>query len=528
MKDRIVVVGAGINGLVAANYLQRQGYEVVMLERKDKVGGACELDCVNIAGKTYQFPAAATTLGFMQDFVFEESGLAQKIELMQPKHPPVAWHESLNAPCILYDDIDNLKRELKTKWKETGAVAEFMNDLETVRAFLINGYRAAEFPDIDKARSVLGAQLCQRWIEGTARKLFDHYFTSDYTKVYWAIEVTESGPVSLDSSFSAFTIPLLSSGSIFEGNWGFVKGGLYELIKALDAANQQSGVKVITDARVLSASKDGSRITYLDKKGKEQNLQCDYIFFATDPLTAADVLNERTLIKEVSKKQMVGTSGKLVLFFNKNVLWKDDTGEEDFDAAFKFVIATKNLDDFERSTRSITLPSQAFEFVSAFSPNYFEIYCESAAMRKFGIETSYDAVSVFFKDLSFGIAPDELPYVKSEAEKIILKRIENVNDFAGSVLFIPSDLKERFFFPEGNIDHIEICEGQTFNSRSFSKNADNFYQFGKHERIMYCGAGAYPAGSIAGTTGYMCVQNFERAKIEQRKREAVQEFESSI
>ncbi len=512
MKERIVVVGAGINGLVAANYLQRQGYEVVMLERKDKVGGACELDRVKIAGKTYQFPAAATTLGFMQDFVFEETGLAQRLELMQPKHPPVAWFESLQSPCILYDDIEKLTRELKRKWKETGAVKEFMNDLETVRGFLIKGYKTAEFPDLEKARAELGAELCQLWIEGSARKLFDHYFTSNYTKVYWAIEVTESGPVSLDSKFSAFTIPLLSSGSIFDGNWGFVKGGLYELIKALDSANQQSGVKVITDAKVLSASKRGSQISYLDKHGNIQKLECDYIFFATDPLTAADVLNERSLIKEVGEKQMLGTSGKLVLFFNKNVVWKDDTGAEDFDAAFKFVIATKSLDDFERSTRSITLPSQAFDYVSAFSPNYFEIYCESAAMRKFGTETSYDAVSVFFKDLSFGIAPDELPYVKRDVEKIILKRIENVDDFAGSVLFIPADLKERFFFPEGNIDHIEICDGQTFNSRSFSKNADNHYQFGKHERIMYCGAGAYPAGSIAGTTGYMCVQNFQRAK----------------
>lgn len=516
MKEKIVVVGGGINGLVAANYLQRQAYDVVLLERKDKVGGACELDSVRFNGTSYQFPAGATTLGFMQDFVFEETGLAGKVDLMQPAHPGVVWFESLKSPCFLYEDLNQLKRELKTKWKEKGAVSEFFDDLERVRRFLIEGFRNAEIPDLGKAKSALGARLTKLWIEGSARDLFNHYFTSHQMKVFWAIEVTESGPVSLDSSFSAFTIPLLSSGSIFGGNWGFVKGGLYELIKALDRVNQERGVQVITGAKVLSASQNGSQVTYADSEGHAHKIDCDYIFFATDPLTAADVLKEKSLVKEVKSKRLLGTSGKLVLIFKKNVIWKDDTGNEDFDAAFKFIIATNNLEQFERSSMSITLPSQAFDCVSAFSPNYFEIYCESAAMRKFGIKTDYDAVSVFFKDLSFGIMRDELPYVKQDVEKIILKRIENVDDFVGSILFIPKDLKERFFFPEGNIDHLEICDGQTFHTRTFSANEENFYQFGEHERIMYCGAGAYPAGSVAGTTGYMSVQNFLRTKAKGR------------
>ena len=36
-----IVVGGGHNGLVAANYLARQGNSVLVLERRDFVGGAC-------------------------------------------------------------------------------------------------------------------------------------------------------------------------------------------------------------------------------------------------------------------------------------------------------------------------------------------------------------------------------------------------------------------------------------------------------------------------------------------------------
>ena len=41
-------------------------------------------------------------------------------------------------------------------------------------------------------------------------------------------------------------------------------------------------------------------------------------------------------------------------------------------------------------------------------------------------------------------------------------RLENPEALVGSVLFLPRDLQESFFFPEGNIDHMELIGGQTF------------------------------------------------------------------
>ena len=36
------------------------------------------------------------------------------------------------------------------------------------------------------------------------------------------------------------------------------------------------------------------------------------------------------------------------------------------------------------------------------------------------------------------------------------------------------------------------------------------YRFGRWPNLAYCGAGAYPCGSIAGTPGYMCAQQLIR------------------
>ena len=41
---KIVVIGAGINGLVAANYLAKNNFHVTIIEKKDTVGGACVKD----------------------------------------------------------------------------------------------------------------------------------------------------------------------------------------------------------------------------------------------------------------------------------------------------------------------------------------------------------------------------------------------------------------------------------------------------------------------------------------------------
>ena len=41
-NKKIVVIGAGISGLTTAYLLFKEGYDVIVLEQKDKVGGSIE------------------------------------------------------------------------------------------------------------------------------------------------------------------------------------------------------------------------------------------------------------------------------------------------------------------------------------------------------------------------------------------------------------------------------------------------------------------------------------------------------
>ena len=50
-KKKAVVIGAGVNGLVLSNYLQKNNYDVKIIEKSSKIGGACTFDKIKIDNK---------------------------------------------------------------------------------------------------------------------------------------------------------------------------------------------------------------------------------------------------------------------------------------------------------------------------------------------------------------------------------------------------------------------------------------------------------------------------------------------
>ncbi|MEO8229758.1 MAG: NAD(P)/FAD-dependent oxidoreductase [Chloroflexota bacterium] len=78
-----IVIGAGHNGLVAAAYLARAGVRVLVVERRDRVGGIA--DTIEI-GPGARVPAVAHTVGRLRPSVVRDLGLrAHGLSLIGPK-----------------------------------------------------------------------------------------------------------------------------------------------------------------------------------------------------------------------------------------------------------------------------------------------------------------------------------------------------------------------------------------------------------------------------------------------------------
>ncbi len=501
--QNITVIGAGINGLVAANYLARAGHQVTLLERSDRVGGACVSDTVEVQGVRQDYALGASTLGLMQDFVWRETGLADRLQGLAVTHPDLVFFPGIEQPARIYDDASQAARELADKWGEQGDLAGFRADEDRVVRFLQAGYRAGQPPSVEDAVAKLGADLTSLWITGSARTLLDHYLSAERTKLYIAMSVTESGPVSLSEPYSAFIIPIMSSGSVFGGYYGYVRGGIWQVTRELDQINRELGVDIVLSCTVNELDTHSGTIRY-EHSSATQILHSDHVVFATDPQTAARLTADSALIEQCAQERVLGTAGKLNLMFRKPVQWKHGTADPQSDTAFRYFLAVDTTADFDAATLAVVDGE-------AFVPGYFQVYCEGAAMRQMGLNEPYDRIAVFFKNLALGKTGEQLAEVEAEVKERILSFIANPEDCIWTRLLTPRDLQQTFGFPGGNIEHTMLVEGQTYFDRHYAEDANRrFYQFGKFDNVSLCGSSTYPCGSVAGTPGYMCASEMLR------------------
>lgn len=503
MKKNVVIVGAGVNGLVAANYLKKHDFNVTVLEKKNYVGGACVKDSTIINGKKIDFAQGATVLGMMPNFIYKETGLSRKIKTFCPENPKLVYFENDNTPTRIFRDIKLLEKELKDRWNEKGDVKAFRNDENKVIEFIQKIYKEGTPPNLDQAVNEIGKDLTKLWIKGSAKDLLDHYFTSEKTKVYMGMTVIESSPSSYNEKGTSFTIPLMDSGSIFGGYWGFVKQGIWKISDELLKLNNELGIETILNSEINDIDTNKGKISYTNNN-LDYKICYDYLLFCTDPLTPKKILNDNSSC--IEKKNYLGSSGKLTMFFKKPVEWKK---EKALETSFRFVFSQDTLDGLNDSGQ------MALNSENNYTPGYIQIYPDGAAQRKLNNSENFDKIICFTKNFSFNKQSKDLLYAEQNIIEKISKLISNPEDLVGTKFLTPKDLNKTFFFPEGNIDHIAMDGSQNFDKRTFSSNPNsNFYNYSNYENIYYGGAGIFPCGSIAGTPGYMSskqiISNYEK------------------
>ena len=370
------------------------------------------------------------------------------------------------------------------------------DQMKTVR----NDLKIAVHDRSSPARAALGETLTRLWITGSARSLLDHYLTAEGTKLYMAMTVTESSPVSLDEPGTAFTIPMMDSGSVFGSYYGFVRGGIWQVTRALGEINGELGVRIHTDCPVDAVDLAAGVV-----HSPAGTLPFDELVFATDPVVASRLVGEATLQQRTEGERVTGSAGKLNLLFRKPVRWKHGSDAPDSDAAFRFLFAVDTLDEFEAATLAVT------DGHTDFAPGYFQVYCEGAAMRQQGLVENFDRLAVFFKNLALDRPGEELQAVEADVKARILSLVENPEDLGWSRLLTPRNLQQTFGFPGGNLEHTELVGGQVFDDRQYSSEpADRFYRFGTTDQVSLCGSSTYPCRSVAGTPGWMCITELLR------------------
>jgi 1-hydroxycarotenoid 3,4-desaturase len=256
---RVVIVGAGVAGLVAAALLSARGVEVVVLEREPAVGG--KLQPVEIGGTALDAGPTVLTMRWVLDEIFAEAGasLADRLELKMldilARH---AW--SARERLDLHADVERSADAIGTF---AGAAAA-----RGYRAFCTEAaeiYRILEGPFIRGGRpSLLGligrigpTRLQDLWQikpYGTMWSEICRHFTDPRLRQLFARYATYCG----SSPFEAPGTLMLVAHVEQRGVWS-IAGGMHRLAGAIAQIATENGARIRPSSEVAAIRIAGGR-----------------------------------------------------------------------------------------------------------------------------------------------------------------------------------------------------------------------------------------------------------------------------
>src|SRR5947209_2747698 len=197
MKYDVIIIGAGHNGLTAAAYLARAGARVLVLERRDVVGGACVTEEVFPGCKV---STAAYVNSLFRPEIVRDLDLPRHGFQMLPRDPSSFTPFPDGRSLLMGLDADLTRREV-AKFSERDADAlpryEAMIDrLARTLEPILDDELPDPFAEADRTAVLLGRlgnlgpdrSSALDVLAGSARELLDRWFESGELKVTLATD----------------------------------------------------------------------------------------------------------------------------------------------------------------------------------------------------------------------------------------------------------------------------------------------------------------------------------------------------
>ncbi|TAL08615.1 MAG: NAD(P)/FAD-dependent oxidoreductase [Chloroflexota bacterium] len=269
-----VVIGAGHNALVAATYLAKGGLRTLVLERRDRVGGAA--DTIEL-GPGLRVPALAHTVGRLRPSVHRDLDLKRHgLSLLGPDVRVFAPSPDGSA-VVLWGDAARTAEGLRERSaSDADGYIAFDALVRSMGRFLDELGRSAP-PDVEAPRlgdALTGLKLGKafrglgkhdsrtilRILPMAIADLVAESFETDAVQAAIAWRGVRYGAVGPWSAGTAATLLMDSAGNDggAAGETVFARGGPGALSAALESAALAAGVEIRTGAEVTAiTSKDG-------------------------------------------------------------------------------------------------------------------------------------------------------------------------------------------------------------------------------------------------------------------------------
>lgn len=277
----VIVVGGGHNGLTSAAYFSRAGAKTLVLEARNRAGGAADTsapfpDLPDVKVSTYSYVVAVLPPRVIRELELERHGL--KIYTVWGSANPLPdgrCMEQYNEDSALTQksiaQFSKRDAEVYPEWEawihDAGAI------LGSLLTHVPPPLGSTSFGDLLK-QAQLAWKLRKLGVRGVAdltrlfsmsiTDLLDEWFESDELKAIIAAVGVIGAWKGPDTPGTAFVLLHNAISDVSEGevnSWGYPEGGMGAVSGAIRSSAEAAGCVVRTDARVVKILTKGDRVT---------------------------------------------------------------------------------------------------------------------------------------------------------------------------------------------------------------------------------------------------------------------------
>ncbi len=521
-----VIIGAGHNGLVCAHQLARQGWKVLVLERRELVGGACVTEEL-WAG--FKVSTASYLVSLLLPEIEQEMQLARYGYRVLPRNPSSFTPCADGRSLLLGPDLKQNQEQI-AQFSQRDAeqfpryeamlerIAECLEpalvqtppDLLPLPASWRSIGLGKKFRDTKTAYHLhqslkrLGETIPEaiELLTGPALPILNRWFESDVLKSTLATDaiIGTFQPPSAPGTAYVLLHHVMGSAGGARGVWGYVEGGMGALSQAMSASAQASGVEIRTGVTVDEILIQGEQTTGVR-------------------LSTGEMISTRSVASNadahVTFEKLI-PAGTLPQNFSEAVSRIDYSS-----ASMKINVAVSELPDFTclpghnepgpQHRGTIHIGASCEEIERAYDDAKYGMPSQKPIIEM-TIPTAVDntlapegqhILSLFVQYAPYQLRQGYWDELKEEFADRCLQRIaEFAPNVPASVLhrqvLSPLDLERTFSLTGGNIFQGAMPAHQLYNLRPVPGWSDYRTPI---KGLYLCGSAAHPGGGVMGACG---------------------------
>ncbi len=490
----VIVVGGGHNGLTCAAYLARAGRNVLVLEARERLGGACTLD-TPFPDKDFVISPCAYVIGLLDDQVISDLQLNKRgleifvadPQLWVPFEDGTAFSQWMSHERTIAD-----LEALGLPDKEIAGYEAYETFFDDMRIRLRKGPRdswAGASPTRAELEEMLQGDrmMIDALFEASISDVLDDFVTDQRLKdalFGQGIIGTYAGP--RDPGTASVKLMHYQGDLLGEGPiWGYVKGGMGMVSFAIADAAREAGA-VLAAGVPVGEIRPGEGVVLEDGTF----IAAPIVVSNADPKHVLDLVPDDAMPAAYGDRLREWDVTSPVVKFNAALSrlpdWTAAPGQ-DFPARGT-VDVTGGLDESQRAFERCVTGEPAVGFG--------EIYCQTVLDPSPAPEGKH-LLSIFGQyapyDLNGGwdARRDE---VGRQFIDLVARYAPDFEDCLISYEVVgPPDIEQRVGLTGGHIFQGEVSPGQMWENRLTPRTPI--------EGVYLCGAATHPGGGVLGTNG---------------------------